>query len=217
MPFSGCASSGCERSHRPSGSSTCTCSALRSLSSRRDRSMSVPDLAGLLRALVDERVEFVLIGGLAVAAHGFVRATEDLDLVPAPDRDNLDRLLNRLVREDARLTLVPDRVPGPEERRALYRGRNLSVSTRLGDVDIVQRLPGVPSYSDLAARAVVVAPFGLEVRVASRSDLIAMKRAGGRAIDVADLERLEGPPDPPEPLPGGPVDRAATPRRRPEP
>jgi len=135
-------------------------------------------------------VEFVLIGGLAVAAHGFVRATEDVDVVPAPERENLDRLLNRLIREDARLSLAPDRVPAADERRALYSGRNLSVSTRLGDVDIVQRLPGVPSYPDLAQRAARITPFGLDVRVASREDLIAMKRAGGRAIDLADLERL---------------------------
>lgn len=157
--------------------------------------MSLPDLAGILSALVDERVEFVVIGGLAVAVHGFVRATEDVDIVPGPNPENLDRLLNRLVREDARLTLAPGRTPGPDERQALYQGRNLSVSTRLGDVDIVQRLPGVPPFSDLAARAVVVSPFGLEVKVASRDDLIAMKRAGGRAIDLADLEHLEREPE----------------------
>ena len=157
--------------------------------------MGVPDLAGVLRALLDEGVEFVVIGGLAVAVHGFVRATEDVDLVPAPDRDNLDRLVNRLIREGARLTLAPERSPGPEERRALYRGRNLSVSTRLGDVDVVQRLHGVPPYADLNARAITVAPFGLQIRVASRGDLIAMKRAGGRPTDLADLERLEHEPE----------------------
>ena len=157
--------------------------------------MTVPDLAGILRALVDDGVEFVVIGGMAMAVHGYVRATEDVDIVPAPKRENLDRLVNRLVREGARLTLAPDRTPGPDERQALYRGRNLSVSTRLGDVDVVQRLPGVPSYAELAERAVVVAPFGLQVRAASRGHLIAMKRAGGRAIDLADLERLERGPE----------------------
>jgi len=153
--------------------------------------MALPDLAGLLGAFVDEGVDFVLIGGVAVAVHGFVHATEDVVVVPAPDRENLDRLVNRLLQEDARLTLAPQRAPGPQERQALYQGRNLSLSTRLGEVDIVQRLPGVPGYADLSARAVVVRPFGLQVRVASREDLITMKRAGGRAIDLADLEHLE--------------------------
>ncbi|MBA2637031.1 MAG: hypothetical protein H0U79_02220 [Solirubrobacterales bacterium] len=67
----------------------------------------------------------------------------------------------------------------------------MSVSTHLGDLDIVQRLPGVPGFSGLAERAVVVAPFRLTLNVASRGDLIAMKRAAGRAIAVADLEELE--------------------------
>jgi len=153
--------------------------------------LSVPDLAGVLRALSEDGVEFVLIGGLAVAVHGLVRATEDVDLVPAPHPQNLDRLVNRLLRQGARLTLAPERTPGLAERRALYRGRNLSVSTQLGDIDIVQRLPGVPAYEELSARAITVAPFGLVVKVASRKDLIAMKRASGRTIELADLEHLE--------------------------
>lgn len=155
--------------------------------------MTLPDLRGLLDTLVGARVEFVLIGGLAVAVHGFVRTTEDVDLVPDPDPWNLDQLVNALLEQNARLTLAPDRAPGPDERSALYRGQNLSLSTRLGDVDIVQRLPGVPPYAELASRAVAVAPFGLAVQVASRADLVAMKRAGRRAIDLADLDYLERP------------------------
>lgn len=138
-------------------------------------------------------MDFVVIGGLAVAVHGFVRATEDVDLVPGPDRGNLDRLVNRLVSLGARLTLAPDRAPGPEERAALYRGRNLSVTTPLGEVDVVQRLPGVPAYAELADRAVTVTAFGVTFRVASRADLVTMKRAGDRPIDRADLAALDAP------------------------
>jgi hypothetical protein len=82
-------------------------------STLRGASVALPDLEGLLRALVDEGVEFVLIGGLAVATHGFVRATEHIDVVPAPQRENLDRLLNRLLREGARLSLAPTACPAP--------------------------------------------------------------------------------------------------------
>lgn len=139
-------------------------------------------------------MEFVVIGGLAVATHGFLRTTEALDLVPAPDRDNLDRLVNQLLGLDARLTLAPKRVPGPDERRALHRGRNLSVSTSAGDVDVVQRLAGVPAFADLAERAVTAAPFGLRLRIASRADLLAMKRARNSAMDRADIERLSREP-----------------------
>jgi hypothetical protein len=153
--------------------------------------MALPDLEGLLKALVEDRLEFVVIGGIAVAAHGFVRATEDLDIVPSPEATNLDRLVNRLVLLDARLTLAPDRVPGADERRALKQGRNLSVTTTLGELDVVQRLPGVPCFAELAERAVIVAPFGWSLRVASRADLVAMKRVRGSALDRADLEHLD--------------------------
>ena len=75
----------------------------------------VLDLAGPLRSLVDADVRFVVIGGVAVAAHAAVRATEDVDLVPDPDSENIEAL-----------TAV-----------------NLTVTTRQGDLDVVQRLPGV--------------------------------------------------------------------------
>jgi hypothetical protein len=66
----------------------------------------VPDLAGLLRALVDGDVEFVTIGGIAMAAHRVVRATEDVDIVPEPSAANLTRLADTLVALDARLLRV---------------------------------------------------------------------------------------------------------------
>ena len=58
----------------------------------------VPDLAGLVRELAEARIRYIVIGGIAVAAHAFVRATEDLDIVPDPTPTNLDELCNMLVR-----------------------------------------------------------------------------------------------------------------------
>lgn len=50
----------------------------------------LPDLAGLVRELAEARIRYIVIGGIAVAAHAFVRATEDLDIVPDPTPANLD-------------------------------------------------------------------------------------------------------------------------------
>jgi len=66
----------------------------------------LPDLAALLAALHAAGVRHVVIGGVAVAAHGFVRATADVDLVPAPDPDNLLALGNALMLLEARLPLA---------------------------------------------------------------------------------------------------------------
>jgi predicted nucleotidyltransferase len=147
------------------------------------------DLAGLLRSLSDAEVEFIVIAGIAVAAHSVVRATEDLDVVPNPDAINLSKLLDLLEAQEARLVLNPQRRIDGRVRQAVLRGRNLTVTTELGDLD-VQRLPGVPSYADLARDAMLVELHGVRFRVCSREHLIAMKRARGSALDKADLERL---------------------------
>jgi hypothetical protein len=63
----------------------------------------LPDLGGLVHELAKARIRYVVIGGIAVAAHAFVRATEDLDIVPDPTPANLDALRNMLVGIGARL------------------------------------------------------------------------------------------------------------------
>ena len=55
-----------------------------------------PDLEALLHALSASGVRFVVIGGVAVGVHGYVRATKDLDVCPAGDRENLERFARLL-------------------------------------------------------------------------------------------------------------------------
>jgi hypothetical protein len=151
----------------------------------------LPDLAGLVSALNEGGVQLVVIGGVAVGAHGHLRATEDLDIVPDPDRENLDRLVNVLVGLDARLASNPGREIDPEIRSSLYQRRNLTVTTRLGDLDIVQRMPGIPAWEELARDAETTTLADQPVRVSSRVHLIAMKRARASLQDQADIEALE--------------------------
>ena len=103
------------------------------------------DLRGLVAALHAEEVAFVVIGGVAVAARGFVRGTEDLDIVPDPEHENLRRLSTALVGIKAKLPLAGDRafVPAQDDAQ-LRRGRSLPLETRLGQLDVVQRLAGLP-------------------------------------------------------------------------
>jgi len=151
----------------------------------------LPDLAGLVGALNDGGVRFVVIGGIAVSAHGHIRATEDLDIVPAPEQENLDRLGNVLVGLDARLAGNPSRGIDPDVRRELHRGRNVTVTTGLGELDVVQRLPGVPAWDELEADAETTTLAGIPLAVSSLAHLLAMKRARGSLQDRADIEALE--------------------------
>jgi hypothetical protein len=150
--------------------------------------MTTFDLRALLHALARADVKFVLIGGIAVAAHGHVRATEDADLVPDPAPANLDRLADVLLALHA--TLENGRPIGARERQALHRGRNLTAVTVHGTLDIVQRLPGVPAYARLDAAAVAADVLGTPVRICSLAQLREMKRARGSHQDLADLENL---------------------------
>ena len=75
----------------------------------------------LLRVLREHHVDFLVIGGVAVAAHGYVRATKDVDIVPAPERANLERLLAALRALDARPDIgvsVPRNCPSRSTSRA---------------------------------------------------------------------------------------------------
>ena len=148
------------------------------------------ELVPLLRALEDGGVRFVVSGGVAVSLPGPLRATEDLDIVPAATTDSLLHLGDVLAALDARLAHDEAAAFGPEHRAAMAAGRALSLTTRLGDLDIVQRLSGVPAFDDLEAAADVVELDGLTVRFASREHLIAMKRARGAPQDLADVANL---------------------------
>lgn len=149
------------------------------------------DLRALLQALTEEGVEFIVIGGVAVGAHGYVRGTEDLDLVPDPDPENLDRLTAVLGSLESTLPTVENRPFDPNaDAGVIRRGGNVTAMTKFGGLDVVQRARGVPGYSLLAADAVPSELLGVPVRVCSLTSLRAMKEAQGREQDRADLANL---------------------------
>lgn len=149
------------------------------------------DLHALLEALNESGVRFVVIGGVAVGAHGYVRGTEDLDLVPDPDPENLGRLTEALRELESTLPTVGDRPFDPAtDAGVIRRGGNVTAMTRFGELDVVQRARGVPSYTQLDEDAVDSELLGVPVRVCSLSRLREMKQAQDREQDRADLANL---------------------------
>jgi hypothetical protein len=145
----------------------------------------------LLERLVGGNVDFVVIGGLAAVVHGSVTITRDLDIVYASDQENLDQLGAVLVTLGARLRGVTDDVPFVPDGRTLRRTRVLTLDTPDGMLDLRASPDGAPPYDLLRERAVRVDLDGIEVRVASLDDLIAMKKAAGRPKDLVAVEELE--------------------------
>ena len=141
----------------------------------------------VVRALNDAGVEYVVVGGLAVAAHGVVRATRDLDLVPAGSEANMDRLARCLVAVGAEHP-IQDQLTGT----SLARPASFKVTTRYGEVQVLNRVRGVPPFEQLQRDQITVeiAP-GVIAPVCSLPHLRAMKRAADRPRDHVDLAELD--------------------------
>jgi predicted nucleotidyltransferase len=148
-------------------------------------------LRELLARLIEADVRFVLVGGLAVNAWGYLRATRDIDFVPDPAPKNLARL-DALLRElGGKVDVDGELLAGTAISTFLRTGDRTLVATELGQVDVLQGLPQVPHYAALEEKAKDVDLDGLVVRVCSLEHLIAMKRSSERARDREDLAALE--------------------------
>lgn len=142
----------------------------------------------LIADLADAEVEFCVVGALAMAVHGFPRATADVDIAVSTSTENLSRLADALRSLEARAEPGGDRQPLTPE--ILGAENDLKLYTRHGPVHVLSNVEGVPSLNELKRRAMTVEVEGRDVLFASREDIVAMKRRSGRLIDRADLERL---------------------------
>jgi predicted nucleotidyltransferase len=148
-------------------------------------------LEALLRRLAQADVDFVVVGGVAVAFQGYGRATQDLDITYATDEANLERLGDVLVGLNAKLRGITEDVPFVPDGRTLARTRLLTLDTDDGGLDLLANPPGAPPYATLRSRADRVELDDIVVAIAALDDLLAMKRAAGRPQDLVDIEALE--------------------------
>ena len=157
-----------------------------------DEREPVFDPREILRSLTEHRVEFIVVGGLAVQVHGYMRATRDLDVVPAPDMLNLTRLGEALADMEARLLRAEPPVDVTDPQR-LKRAPFVPLMTRYGRLDILHHelTQGTSGgYDKLRENVVVVTLKNFEVAIAGLDDLIRMKRATEREQDIADIGAL---------------------------
>lgn len=160
----------------------------------RKDSMSMFDL---IRMLAQAKVEFVLVGGLAVALHGYQRATLDVDVVLAMDDENLQRFLSVAETSGLRPTMPVklNSLAQPVLIEQWYREKGmLAFSVRGPDtvaavLDILVR-PVIP-FADLRRDAMMIEVGAISVPVASIEHLIAMKTGTGRSKDLIDIEELK--------------------------
>ena len=158
-----------------------------------------------LQALSDEQVQYVLVGGLAVQLHGFLRSTFHIDLVLAMTDRNLSRFI-AVAKQYGLVPVIPVPIDTLRDAGQIDRWHRengiLAFSLReqqIGGsvVDVVVR-SDVP-FEKLMADAVAGELFGRKVWIASIDDLLLMKRIANRPkdqLDIAALEKIKRGEDP---------------------
>lgn len=150
---------------------------------------------GLLRVLVESRVAFILVGGVAATIHGASRLTEDLDVVYQRTPENLERLAAALSNLRPYLRDMPPGLPFRLDARTLRHGLNFTLATDRGPLDLFGEITGGGTYEALLPASQPVTLYGLPCQVLSLHRLIEVKRAAGRPKDleaIAELEALSG-------------------------
>ena len=141
------------------------------------------DYRDILLALSDEKVKFLLVGAYALAAHGYLRATMDIDIWVMPSTENADAVLRALRHFGAPLhNLTKDDLQKDE---TIFQ---IGIAPRR--IDIITSATGL-QFEETYRRSLSVNIEGIEVHIPSIDDLIRNKRALGRTKDLADAEALE--------------------------
>jgi len=145
----------------------------------------------LLSLLGQNRIEFIIVGGLAATAHGSSRFTKDLDIVYRRAIDNVTRLVNALANYEPYLRGAPPGLPFSWSERTIWNGLNFTLITSLGAIDLLGEITGGGSYDDLLPYSVRLHLFGVECFCLGLERLIHVKRAAGRPKDFETIAELE--------------------------
>ena len=141
------------------------------------------DYRDILQELSDEKVKFLLVGAYAMAAHGYLRATMDIDLWVMPSPENAEAVLRALIRFG---TPINDLT-----RQDLQKdGTIFQIGVAPRRIDIITSVSGL-CFEDAFNRSILIDIDGIQIHIPSIDDLICNKRASGRTKDLADAEALE--------------------------
>jgi hypothetical protein len=151
------------------------------------------DFESLIGTLAKSSVELIVVGGLAATAHGSARLTQDVDIVYSRSRDNVRRLVEALRESRPYPRGAPPNLPFEWSEATILRGLNFTLTTAIGDLDLLGEVTGGGNYEALLPHTEVLEFFGHRCRCLDLPTLIRVKRAAGRPKDfeiIAELEAL---------------------------
>lgn len=160
--------------------------------------MKLADIEAVIGALDAAQVRYIVVGGLAVVLHGYSRATYDLDLVIQLKPANILAAFQALKPLGYRplVPVSPEQFADADIRQSWIDQKGMMVLNLWSDahrdtnIDVFVTEPFDFDTEYERAHVQELIP-GNQLRVASLDTLIAMKRAAGRAKDLADIEELQ--------------------------
>ena len=144
-----------------------------------------------IQALIDSRVEFVLIGGVSAELHGSATVTFDIGLCYSRTNLNLSRVVSAIAPFHPRPRGFPADLPFVWDEASLRNSTVLTLTTDLGDIDLLAEVAGVGNWDEVKAQSREIDAFERRVRILDLPALIKSKRAAGRPKDLAVLHELE--------------------------
>jgi hypothetical protein len=151
------------------------------------------DAGAIIASLNRHGVHYVVIGALAAQLQGApIPRTRDVDITPATDTDNLQRLSNALHELNAKIRTadVPEGLVFGHDAASLSRARFWNLTTPFGEFDVSFIPTGTEGYDDLARHAHMIESYGQSIPVADLDDVIRSKEAAGRPKDILQLPIL---------------------------
>ena len=148
-----------------------------------------PDLERAVPALIHGGAEFIVIGGVAAIIHGSARATFDVDLLYLRDEQNIQRLASSLAPYNPYLREAPPGLPFAWDPKTIRHGLNFTLTTDLGDIDLLGDVGG-ETYQTLLPHSFEVEAFGVHFKCIDLPTLIRIKEAAGRRKDLEAIAEL---------------------------
>lgn len=147
-------------------------------------------LESMLSGLTSADVRFVVIGGVAAAAHGSRRVTDDLDICYDTSPSNVRRLAGLLEEWKAYPRGIEPGLPFFMDERQFRTTPLMTLATSEGFIDVLDVVKGVGAHDECRARSLGIGAFDVRFRILDLAALIDAKRAAGRPRDLDQLPEL---------------------------
>ena len=155
------------------------------------------DFRGIFKEINKLKIDYLVVGGLAVNFHGIPRLTYDVDLMILLQAENIKKLVTKLTAWGYRpkVPVNPMELANDAKRNSWINEKGMkamnfySEKAPIGEIDIVFDSP-IP-YDELKSRAVIIELHGEKIPTVSIRDLIVIKEKSGRKQDLSDVEYLK--------------------------